>query len=183
MEHQQRVVADRARSEAAREREMYSIAYPASLPLVGPQCLRIEGHAALLVPSTTTTAVLLSTHQQLPLELDDAEVFAARLQFDRGKAWTRRRRLAATPVAGCTPGVDVISSMRDIAHSSSRLHRRLVVGVEVGLGLRLEGLLAARCAEIEGLPFLVGRVLARGLVDVHATDRILSSHHTTDSTG
>jgi hypothetical protein len=67
---------------------MDPIADFAALPLVAPQRLRIEWHAALVVPATAATAVLLGTHQQLALELDDAEVFAARLQLDRGEAWT-----------------------------------------------------------------------------------------------
>jgi hypothetical protein len=73
VEYQERVVACRARPQAAGKRQMDPIAYPASLPLVTPECLGIDWQPALLVPPTATTAVLPSTHQQLALELDDVE--------------------------------------------------------------------------------------------------------------
>jgi hypothetical protein len=63
VEHDQRVVSDRAPSETAHECEVDLVANVALLPLLVPQRLWIEGHTALLLPAAAAAAILSRADQ------------------------------------------------------------------------------------------------------------------------
>src|SRR5688572_21261505 len=101
---QHRVVADRARAETARERQVQPVPDHAPLPLLGPKAV-VEDESPLLLPAAAAVAVRARADEQVALDLDDPKSLASGLELDGRDARAGRGRLARhSPTGPPRPG-------------------------------------------------------------------------------